>query len=126
MIRYTYIPYGGAPAPFVYVTVRCRETGKQREDVPAQLDTGSDQIVLPTAFVEQLGLVEMGHARVEGFGGQITDAPTYAVDIAVRGLQAVRVKVLANDREPVVLLGRNVLNHHRILLDGPQGKLEIS
>lgn len=125
MIRFSYVSYGSAPAPFVYLTVRCRETEKQAEDVPAQLDCGSDRTVLPAKLVERLGLVEMGHLRVEGFGGQVVDAPTFAADIAVRGLHAIRIKVLANDREPVVLLGRDILNHHRIVLDGPRLKLEI-
>jgi len=37
----------------------------------------------------------------------------------------VTIEVLANRDEPYVLLGRDVLNRHRIVLDGPQLLLDI-
>jgi hypothetical protein len=68
----------------------------------------------------------MGHISVAGYGGDITDSPAYIAALAIRSLPPVTVKVLANAGEPVVLLGRDVLNHFRLTLDGPQLALEIS
>jgi predicted aspartyl protease len=125
VIRYTYTSFGPVPAPFVHVTLRCLETGKEASDVPALIDTGADCTVIPVRFVGEPGLVSMGQIPIAGFGGCIAETPTYYADVAVRSLPPVNVKVLASDGEPIVLLGRDVLNHFRLVLDGPGGVLEI-
>ncbi|CAN5760668.1 hypothetical protein BH23PLA1_BH23PLA1_34350 [soil metagenome] len=51
--------------------------------------------------------------------------PTYLVELAIRGLPTQPVEVFAHAGEPYVLLGRDVLNQHRLLLDGPGLALEI-
>jgi hypothetical protein len=70
VIRYTYNRQIEPLAPFIDVLLRCPETAKVVENLPAQID----------AYVE----------------------------------------------EPFVLLGRDVLNGHRLLLDGPGLTHEIA
>jgi hypothetical protein len=36
-----------------------------------------------------------------------------------------KVALIAHDEEPFILLGRDILNRHRLLLDGPGLALEI-
>ena len=48
-----------------------------------------------------------------------------SVEISLRGQPPRPVEVLAHEGEPHVLLGRDVLNHHRLLLDGPGLAMEI-
>jgi hypothetical protein len=43
----------------------------------------------------------------------------------IRSFPPMTVEVLAHPAEPFILLGRDVLNHYRILLDGPKLALEI-
>jgi hypothetical protein len=45
--------------------------------------------------------------------------------VQIRGQEPVVVKIVSSAEEPHILLGRDVLNRHRILLDGPQGVVEI-
>ena len=52
--------------------------------------------------------------------------PTYLVELRLRELGPVTVKVLASSDEPYVLLGRDVLNRFTILLDGPNLVLEMA
>lgn len=54
-----------------------------------------------------------------------TEAGVYPVLVALRGMSAVPLAVLAVDREQHVLLGRDLLNRHRLVLDGPNLKLEV-
>ncbi len=119
MIRYRYNQQVSPPAPFIHVTLLCREAGTQRADLPAQLDTAADRTVIPGALVEQLGLVPLDELPVAGFGGQVFLLPTYRVELAIRNLPSAAREVFAHPGEPFVLLGRDVLNHHRIVLDGP-------
>jgi hypothetical protein len=124
MIRYSYNQQIQPPAPFVHVTIRCPETGSSVSDVPAQLDCAADRSVIPGPIVAALGLVPLDEIQVGGFGGQVFVVPTFRVEMGIRGLQGILAEVIAHDDEPVVLLGRDVLNRHNINLLGPTQKLE--
>ena len=125
MIVYSYNRQITPPAPFVHITVQRPDKAAAVPDVPAQLDTAADTTVVPASVVEILGLVQLGEAEIMGFGGHITTVPTFLVSLAVREFEPILVKVLANPDEPCVLLGRDVLNQYRVLLDGPRLKLQI-
>ena len=125
MIRYGYNQQVIPPAPFVHVTLRCPETGKEAADLPAQIDSAADRTVIPAKLVEELSLVPLDELRVSGFGGQVFLLPTYRLELTVRSLQPLLVEVIAHAEEPFVLLGRDVFNAHRVLLDGPRLALEM-
>jgi hypothetical protein len=125
MIRYTYNRQIEPPAPFVYVSVRCPETGKVVDDLPAQIETAADRTVIPGNLVDGLELVPLDELPVAGLGGQVFVAPTYRVEVVVRALSPQMVEVIAHAEEPYALLGRDVLNQLRVLLDGPGLALEI-
>jgi hypothetical protein len=125
MIRYAYNRQVEPSAPFVHVSLRRPGEASSLDDVPAQLDTAADRTVIPTALVARLGLVPLDELPVSGFGGQVLLVPTYLVEVTVRGQPTRPVEVLSHEGEPHILLGRDVLNHHRLLLDGPGLALEI-
>jgi len=126
MIRYAYNRQMSPPAPFVHVTVGCSQTGMEIGDLPAQLDTAADRTVVPLQIVSQLGLVPLDEVTVSDFGGQILLSPTYRVVLTVRNSQRQIVEVIAYPDESMVLLGRDVLNQFRIMLDGPGLALELA
>jgi predicted aspartyl protease len=125
MVRYLYIQQVAVPAPFVHVALRRPDGTTGVEEIPALVDSGADRTVIPAQYVGELGLVQMGQLAVAGFGGQITHSPTFLAEITIRKVKPVIVKVLANEGESYVLPGRDVLNHFRVVLDGPQLALEI-
>jgi hypothetical protein len=125
VIRYGYTSYSGIPAPFVHVTIRCPQSGKTSGETPAQVDSAADCTVVPGKLFDELQLVSMAQKLVSGLGGQVHRLPVYRVDVAIRSMPAVPIKVVRSDEEPVVLLGRDVLNQFRVLLDGPGKAVEI-
>jgi hypothetical protein len=126
MIRYSYNRQMVSPAPIIILTVRCPETGKEVKDFPAQLDTGADRTVLGGSLVDSLELVPLDEIPIGGFGGHISLIPTYLVEFAIHQLPPVKIEAIAHPDEPVILLGRDVLNNYRLVLDGPKLVLEIS
>ncbi len=76
MIRYNYSDQINPPAPFIFVTMRCDETGREIR-LPGQIDTVADRTVLPESLVSELGLVPLDELPVAGFGGQVFLLPTY-------------------------------------------------
>ncbi len=124
MIRYLYNRQFNPPAPFVHVTIR-GHTGIELADLPAQVDPGADRTVVPNRFIEELQLIQLDEVAVQGLGGQLISLPTFAVQMQIRHLDFLTIKVTAHKSEPYGLLGRDILNQYRLLLDGPQLALEI-
>jgi hypothetical protein len=125
MIRYAYNRQVERPAPFVHVALRRPSGDSSLDDLPAQIDTAGDRTVIPGGLVARLGLVPLDELPVAGSGGQVLLVPTYFVEVTVRGQPPQPVEVLAHEGESHVLLGRDILNQHRLLLDGPGLALEI-
>jgi hypothetical protein len=94
-------------------------------NTPGQIDSAADRSVIPEPFARQLQLVHLDSLEVAGLGGVVTILPTYLVILHVRGAHALTIEVLASDGEPWILLGRDVLNQIRIVLDGPAQFVEI-
>jgi hypothetical protein len=125
VIRYSYNSQVHPPAPFVLVKLRDPTTGAEVLDVPAQVDSGADRTVLPVTIVQALQLSVAGAVTVIGFGGTQITTPLYGVDLGIHTQPHVAVAVIGSPSEPWVLLGRDILNAHRLLLDGPALGLEI-
>ena len=124
MTLYKYNSQVQPPAPFVYVTLENAADGNKLEDVPAQVDSAADRSVIPLSLIKVLGVAQMGTLTVGGFAGMTIAVPTFVVGLGIREFPIHIVKVLGAD-EPWVLVGRDVINAHRLLLDGPQSNLEI-
>lgn len=120
MIRYRYTQQLAPPAPFVYVSMRCGQTGTALTDLPAQVDTAADRTVIPAHIVESLGLVEDGRLRFQGFASEVVTLPIYLVEVGIHDYPPQLVRAVLGASEPHILLGRDVLNRHHLLLDGPQ------
>lgn len=125
MIRYTYNSQVQPPAPFVLVTLRNPSTEAEVRNVPAQLDIGADRTVLPLETTRTLALKVVGGVTVVGFGSGPYEAPLFSVELGIHTLPVHRLEVVASPAEPWILLGRDVLNSYRLVLDGPKLALEI-
>jgi hypothetical protein len=125
MLRVPFNSQVQPPAPFLLVTLSDPLDGRSTPDLPAQLDTAADRTVVPLAVVKSLGLEPVDELEVVGLGGVRQTVPVYVVGLAIRSLPPRPVRVIAHADEPWVLLGRDVLNDYRLLLDGPNLVLEL-
>jgi len=107
------------PAPVAQVALRDMQTGATVRDVPLLLDTGADITLLPQVAVERLGVAIQTERSYElrGFDGSISAAPVVVLDLIFLG-RAFRGPYLVIAREDGIV-GRDVLNHVSLLLDGP-------
>ena len=100
-------------------------TPQELRELPAQLDTAADRTVMPEGLAKSLSLPQVGLRKLGGFGGVAFSLPVYAVLLGIHDLPAQPLQVAAHAGESWILLGRDVLNAHRIRLDGPRRALEI-
>lgn len=125
MIRYQYVTDFAPPAPFVQVTVQSPGVDGASRVVPAQIDSAADRSVIPGNLIDDLGLAGVREILIEGLGGQVHRMQTFVVLLQIRDFPPVAVEVVAHASERFVLLGRDVLNQFRVVLDGPKKVLEI-
>jgi hypothetical protein len=126
MIRYQYNRQFSPPAPFLLITLRSPKLPKEVVDFPAQIDVAADKTVLPSTVVERLELVQVREIPIAGYGGSITMSPTFIAQVAIHDFAPLVIEALSSRGEPYVLLGRDVLNNFRLVLDGPQPRFEIA
>ncbi len=125
VIRYLYNMQVQPPAPFVLLSLRNPADGRELRGVPAQIDSAADLTVMPDQTVQALGLSETGRTLIAGLGGTTFSARAYVVHLGVHDFPTQPVKVVSSADEPWVLLGRDVLNSRRFVLDGPGLALEV-
>jgi len=126
MARYRYVTELNPPAPFMTVSLRCLATGHELSGLPAQVDSAADRTIVPGPTIAELGLVPDGRVVFQGFGSQLFELPIYLVEIKGPDLLPMPIRVALGENEPYLLLGRDVLNACRVLLDGPHLALEIT
>ncbi len=107
------------PGPIALVTVRSPSSKASVTDVPLLMDTGADVTILPAPLVGDLVIKTEAWTsyELEGFDGNKSLAE--AVELELVFLRKVfRGQFILLDQDCGVM-GRNVLNSIRLLLDGP-------
>lgn len=111
------------PAPFLPIAVAHPHRPAALQRLPAKLDTAADITALPTTQVLALGLPQRRLLEVVGYDSRPMAVPTHDAILEVADFR-VRLEVVAIT-EDHALLGRDVLNLLRLLLDGPALWLEV-
>lgn len=108
------------PAPVARVSLRNPESHEFIVDVPMLIDSGSDLTLLPSAFVHQLGpnVPTERDYELEAFDGSKMVAGSVRLELKFLNHKFTGRFVLLNSL--CGILGRNVLNHFALILDGPK------
>jgi len=107
------------PAPVAAVSLRNPGDHTVVSDVPMLLDSGADVTLIPETFVSRIGADIRSHKTYElsGFDGHTAFAHAVHLDLIFLK-RAFRGRFLVIDQEWGIL-GRDILNHIALLLDGP-------
>ena len=112
------------PAPFLPIQISHPAQPEHGLEVLAKVDTGADISAIPHRIATALALEETGELQAAGFDGPPATYAICAVRIVLPSGQRARLNALVIPSEDVIL-GRDVLNHLRLLFDGPALSLDI-
>ena len=108
------------PAPVAHVVLRHPTTGTSISNVHLLVDTGADVTLIPSEAASRLGVNQLPGVQYEIAGFDGTKSYTGAVELDLIFLRKmVRGKYLLT-AEPRGILGRDILAHFAIMLDGPR------
>lgn len=124
MSDFPYLPTYDPAIPACGVTLTARPTGRSQR-MTAIVDTGADASLVPEDTLREIGARRAFEARLRSQWGERRQVFLYLVDVQIADLTLPGVYVVGDDRGQECVLGRNVLNRLRILLDGPAALTQI-
>ena len=113
--------------PRLNVEIRSPQHERLTREVNAILDTGSDRTCIPARVFTELGErnFEYGIAKVQGAGGGPFQRTTFIVHVRFGECDFYDLEVISLE-EDFALIGRDILNQHKVTLDGPKLRFDIT
>jgi len=124
-MKYPYNTSYQPPFPVCRVVFYNSEEGLHTTPENALLDTGSDGPLVPIAYLRQIFAPALTDTRIRSYWGEWRSAQLFVVDLKLGNLRLPGVFVVGDEQGDEIVLGRNILNKLRILLDGPAHLTEI-
>jgi predicted aspartyl protease len=112
------------PAPFLEFEVVSPQDPTQRRLAQALLDTGAEVSVLPAEILTALQIPKASNMSVESWDGAPTLVTTYVVILGIADTRLDSIEVVAAPMS-YAILGRDVLNHFILTLNGKDLSLEL-
>ena len=112
------------PAPFIEFDVVSPQDPTQRRLAQGLLDTGAEVSVLPVEIPTALRIPKASDMSVESWDGSSTHVTTYMVTLGIADARLDSIEVVAAPM-PYAILGRDVLNHFILTLNGKDLMFEL-
>ena len=117
----TYIP----SMPVVEVEVSLVGQLEHPTRLAAMLDTGSDGSMMPLTVLKQMNARRVDQVAMRSITGARSIVDIYQISFRLGPYSFPKVRVAADRYNPIMILGRDVLNHMIIVLNGFAGTTEI-
>jgi predicted aspartyl protease len=111
--------------PVVEVHLVSPESGEAVGPITAVVDSGADGTTIPTDLLEQIGALSIGTGIMSGIWGERQVVNIYLVRLEIGPYALLGVRVAGVPNSVGFVLGRNILNHMAITLNGPATTTEI-
>lgn len=118
MSHFEYDPTYDPPIPVCKLVLMSPSTSR-RVELNAIVDTGADGTIIPVAYLRRIGARRAYEASLCSQWGERRTVFLYLVDLVIGQLNVPGVYVVGDELGEEVVLGRNVVNRFRLLLDGP-------
>ncbi len=116
---YPYLENYPRPIPALEIRLGYPEESLRYGPIMAIVDTGADGTLLPQRWLNEINAPLVDEVSLRSHWGESRIARVYSVDLGIGELRLPGVEVVGDELGDEALLGRNVLNRLKLLLDGP-------
>ncbi len=106
------------PLPVCEIVLTVPSTGL-RVLLQATIDTGADGTIIPVRYLHEIGANPAFETGLRSQWGERRSVYLYLVDLRIGDFTMPGAYVVGDELGNEAVLGRNVLNRLRLLLDGP-------
>lgn len=109
------------------VEVNIRRIGQDINiQVPAIVDSGADGSLIPMQIIQQMDAVQSGWVRIKNLDSISRRIPVYLLQISIGSLNIGAIQLGGDKTITQMILGRDVLNHYVVTLNGLANVVQIS
>jgi len=112
------------PMPVLDVTLQNDLAGLSVGPMEALIDTGADGTVVPVTYLREIRAPVVGRARLHYHLG-VHDVVLHIADVQIGDLVLPGLIIVADREGQELILGRDVLNRFRLLIDGPDQVTQV-
>ena len=113
------------PMPVLAVRLSVPEQPAAGQPVMALIDTGADVCIVPRILLSQLDAPASEPVWIRGQWSEPIRATRYLIDVHLEQMVIPAVDVVSDPNGREIIIGRNVLEKFRLLLDGPARLTEM-
>ena len=125
MSHYPYSNEHSPSAPVLEITLGAPGTPPTLGPLEAFVDTGADATLIPMRYLRRIEARKVDQAALRSQWGEHRLVSLYAVAVEIGRHRFAAAWVVGDEIGDEVVLGRNVLNRLRLLLDGPAAMIEV-
>lgn len=118
--------YPGPPMPIADIRISGSDTPENYVLLSALVDSGADATFIPVRYLKRIEAKIVDKRRMRDASDLSYQVDIYAISLSVGPFSHQAVEVIANRYSDVVILGRDVLNHLIVTLNGLANVVEIS
>jgi predicted aspartyl protease len=125
-VKFVYNPTYFPPAPFTEIWLGLPDESLKVGPLVALLDTGADATLVPIRHLQTLPKMSSNRHFLRSQCGERRIVIAYRLDIGIAEIRFPAIEIVADDQGDEIIIGRDVLNKLRIMLNGPKQIVEIS
>ena len=126
---YTYeydFGYAGPAFPVVEIEISVPHNKENRLGLRALVDSGADVTMIPTRYLHRLGARTIDRRRLRSSTDVSYAVDVYGVNLKLGPFHETALAVVGNRQSNDVIVGRDVLNHLIVTLNGLAGVTEVT
>ncbi|MBE2201534.1 MAG: retroviral-like aspartic protease family protein [Anaerolinea sp.] len=113
-------------APIVDVTFITAAEHERIGPLPAMVDSGADGTIVPLHYLDEIQAPPTVEMVMRSQWGERRHVLLYLVDVRIGDVTLPGIEVVGDDLSDEIVIGRDVLNHLRVVLNGPAEIMELS
>jgi hypothetical protein len=82
------------------------------------VDSGADATMIPISYLQEVRAIKRRYVRIRTVSGQLAGASLYTVSLQFAHYRRNWIEVVGNQETDEVIIGRDILNHLVVTLDG--------